>query len=222
LVSSPSPVRDGYRSVIDLVTAALRDEILTQALKPNQRLRQEELATRLGVSRMPVRDALKRLEAERLVAITPQGAVAADMSPEVIWEDYVIRAALEGTATRLGVERMDERTLASLAMSLQRMKKAQRASDHDEELRGADEFHEALYAASGMPRLCEMIRTLRAGCERYRRAYLQVPGRSARSIERHAAVLEACRQGDADEAERLMKTSILENARVLLDSLRKA
>ena len=111
MASLPTPVREGYRSVLDLVTSTLREQILDHTLKPNERLRQEELAARLGVSRMPVRDALKRLEAEGLVAITPRGAVVADMSPEVIREDYVIRAALEGTATRLGVERIDDATL---------------------------------------------------------------------------------------------------------------
>jgi DNA-binding GntR family transcriptional regulator len=210
-------VKRNYRSVLDLVTSTLRELILDHTLKPNERLRQEDLAARLGVSRMPVRDALKQLEAEGLVLQTPRGAVVADMSPDVIWEDYVIRAALEGTATRLAVERIDEATLAYLEDVLDQLRQI---DDHDEELKQADRFHETLYAASGMPRLCTMIRTLRSSCERYRRASLAVPGRSARATERRVDLLRASRAGDAEGAERIMRETILENAEILVRPLR--
>jgi DNA-binding GntR family transcriptional regulator len=216
MTTSPLP-KQNYRSLLDLVTSTLRELILDHTLKPNERLRQEDLAARLGVSRMPVRDALKRLEAEGLVQITARGAVVADMSPDLIWEDYVIRAALEGTATRLAVERIDDVTLTCLEEILEQLR---RTEDHDEELKHADQFHETLYAQSGMPRLCAMIRTLRSSCERYRRASLYVPGRSARAVERRSELLRTCRARDAAEAERIMQATILENAEHLLRALR--
>ena len=76
-----------------------------------------------------------------------------------------------------------------------------------------------LYEASGMPRLCAMIRTLRSSCERYRRASLEVPGRSARAVERRSELLSASRAGQAEEAERIMRATILENAEILVTSL---
>jgi DNA-binding GntR family transcriptional regulator len=216
---APVPVRENFRSVLDIVTSTLREQILDHTLRPGERLRQEDLAARLGVSRMPVRDALKRLEAEGLVTSTPRGAVVAEMSPAIIWEDYVIRSILEGAATRLGVERIDEATIAALEQVVNEMKRAQRTGNHDEELLLADRFHERLYAASGMTRLCGMIHTLRASCERYRRLFLVVPGRSALAIERRVELLAACRERDAARAEQIIRATILDNARVLLRAL---
>ncbi|MBI3979994.1 MAG: GntR family transcriptional regulator [Chloroflexi bacterium] len=211
-----TPLRETYRSLVDLVTATLRHQILDHTLKPNEWLRQDQLAARLGVSRMPVRDALRRLEVEGLVAISARGAIVADLSPEVISENYAIRAALEGLAARRGAARIGPEGLAELAEVLDEMRRAHEAGHHVGVLEQVSRFRETLYACSGMPSLCAMIRTLRARCEHYRRATMSVPGRSARSVEVHEEMLRACQAGDAAEVERLAQQALQEYEVVLL------
>lgn len=208
-------LRDDYRSMRDLATATLRQRILDHTLKPNERLRQEDLAARLGISRMPIREALRQLEAEGLVVLTAHGATVAAISPEGMWEEYLMRSVLEGLAARLGTENLQPETLAGLAASHEEMRHFGESGDRTAVLEQVRLIHETLYECSGMPNLCRAIRTLRTNCERYRRAYISVAGRVVREVEINAELLEACRARDAERAERIVRASIVESATTL-------
>jgi len=213
-------VRDQYRSLEAVVASTLREWILDHTLAPNERLRQEDLAARLGISRGPVRDALRRLETEGLVTIDPRGAVVADMSPATIWEDYNIRCGLEGQAARVAAERMTAPVLAILERALFAMQHALTVNDPTSALEQFRVFHDALYEASALPRVCAMIKTLRNSGERYRRTSMAVPGQMARSIKVDKQILAACRAGDAERVERLVKTRLLDSASELIKFLK--
>ena len=215
-------VRESYQSVQEIATSILRQQILNQTLKPNERLLQDDLAARMGISRMPVRHALASLQAEGLVTLTPRGTVVSDMSEATIREAYLIRAALEGLATKYAVDSLSDEMLASLRTTLEKMRAAHEAGDREQTLAQVTVAYEALYESCGMPQLCGFIKVVRTNCERYRRAYMSFPGRTARAVEMHEELLAACEARDGDAAAAIMQAHIRETGSLLLEYVRKA
>ena len=197
------PVNDSrsvrrYATTPDLIAASLRDDILHGVIPPGQALRQEELASRFGVSRLPVRDALLRLEAEGLVDVFPnRGAFVTTLSAGEVGEIYHLRELLEGDAIEAAVPRMT-------ASDWRRIDAAHAASARTaggpEWIAGDRDFHLALYAAAGRPRQLAMIETLRGTVDRYWTAYAALPTRTAHWLADHDAIVDACRAGDAAAA----------------------
>jgi len=192
------------RTVKDTLVENLRDEIIKGQLSPGQKLRQEELAAHFGVSTMPIREALRELEAEGLVTITPhRGAVVTRLTAEDLQDIYDIRTNLEEMATGLAVPNMDETILADLAQSVQEM-----GNDIDDAVTYTKlnhHFHVTIYAASGRRHLCELIEVLRRRTQHYVHTHIGEMGRKPESLEDHRAILEACRCGDADQAAVIMR-----------------
>jgi DNA-binding GntR family transcriptional regulator len=205
-----------YSTTPDLIADSLRDDILRGDFRPGAALRQEELANRFGVSRLPIRDALFRLEAEGLVDIYPnRGAFVISLSPREVEEIYHLRVLLEGDAIELAVPRMT-------AAHWRRIDAAHAASAQSAGgpgwVEGDRDFHLALYEAADRPRQLAMIGTLRGTVDRYWTAYAELPSRSAEWLSDHDAIVDACRAGDATGArERL--TDHLRRASALVVSL---
>ena len=193
-VNEPRQVRR-YATTPDLIADALRADILRGALAPGQALRQEELAGRFGVSRLPVRDALLRLEGEGLVDVLPnRGAFVTALSAAEVREIYHLRALLEGDAIEQAVPRLT-------AADWRRIDAAHAAATHTaggaEWADGDRDFHLALYAPSGRPRQLALIETLRRTVDRYATAHAALPSRTAEWLADHDAIVAACRAGDA-------------------------
>jgi DNA-binding GntR family transcriptional regulator len=172
---------------------------------------------------MPVREALRTLEAEGLVSFTPRiGARVADVSEEDLEEIYLVRAALEGLAARLAVERQTPDDVARLREALAQMRAAQEAGDLLGLMRWDREFHVRQYGASGRPRLVKRILDL---WDAGRRAYLLLP-RTPELVgwrtPSHAAILAACERSDPLEAERLTRAHTDEALARLRQGLRSA
>ena len=205
-----------YSTTPDLIADSLRDDILRGDFLPGAALRQEELANRFGVSRLPIRDALFRLEAEGLVDIYPnRGAFVISLSAREVEEIYALRVLLEGDAIEVAVPRMTaadwRRIDAAHASSAQ-------SAGGPAWVEGDRDFHLALYEAAGRPRQLAMIDTLRGTVDRYWNAYSELPSRTAEWLSDHDAIVEACRAGDAIGArERL--TDHLQRASALVVSL---
>ncbi|WP_395676484.1 GntR family transcriptional regulator [Inquilinus sp.] len=178
----------------NLIADALRHDIETRALPPDTVLRQEILATRFGVSRQPVRQALDRLLAEGLVVRrSDRGLAVAGLTAEDARELAALRVLVEGEALRLSLPRLDARAL----------RRAERLAEDlvEEENPAAIEeldvaFHAALYGACGSARLLRLIDGLR---REGRRAYAAQPKGSAFRAAlagQHETILAACRAGD--------------------------
>jgi DNA-binding GntR family transcriptional regulator len=192
-----------YATTPDLIADALRDGIRRGELLPGQALRQEELAERFGVSRLPVRDALLRLEAEGLVAVYPnRGAFVVEFSADEVREIYDLRLLLEVDALRRAVPRMTEADL----------ERVERACDAAE--RGAigpawgeldRAFHQALYAPTARARQIALIDGLRGTVDRYWWAYQELHTHTRDWVRDHRALVTACRRGDAETAGRLLE-----------------
>ncbi|HTR83953.1 MAG TPA: GntR family transcriptional regulator [Reyranella sp.] len=197
-------------SLSKVVSEQIRDLILGGRLKPGERLVEDRLSTELGVSRVPVREALRGLSAEGLVRIEPhRGASVAEITPAIVNELVEVRALLEGLNARLAAQRHDPEIIAQLRDTLARGNAAAQSATSEQLARLNAEFHERLGEASRNSVLSDVMRGLR---ERTSLAFA-INGRSrAREDWReHAGILEAVIDGDADLAA-LLATRHVHNA----------
>lgn len=202
------------------VLTRLRAAIQSGDLPAGQRLGLDDLARRFGVSRMPVRDALKALEAEGLVRIIPyRGIEVTRLSPGDIEEIFALREALEQRALRRAVPRLAPADIAALSEILREMDALPEGDARWTVLNG--QFHGRINHATGWPRLCEMIETLRANTDRYVRAYVSAGGR-ARSQAQHRALLEACAAGEVEVACAVIAAHLSDTAAALMRGLEEA
>ncbi len=140
------------QTLAESITGRLRQLILDGQLRPGQALRPADLAPRLGVSAMPVREALRILEAEGLVTFRPRiGARVAEIREEDVEELYLIRGALEGLAARLAATNLTDADLADIHEAFDVMTTARATQDFDTFSQYDKEFHRRQYAASGRP-----------------------------------------------------------------------
>ncbi len=194
--------RPRLRTASAFVEAVLRDAILDGLLPAGEPLRQEELAAAFGVSRMPVREALRQLEAQALVEFHPhRGAVVAEISAADNADLGAIRAALEPMALRLSLPAL---TAADLALAEELV--AEMDGDADPGRMGElnRRFHMTLYARAARPRLLALVEQHLVAADRYLRFQSAALGYNPRSQDEHRALLAACRAGDAATACRLV------------------
>jgi DNA-binding GntR family transcriptional regulator len=211
------------QTLAESITGRLRQLILDGQLPPGQALRPADLAPRLDVSVMPIREALRILEAEGLVTFKPRiGARVAEIKEEDVEELYLVRGALEGLAARLAATNLTEAGLAELHEAFDEMTAARASDDFDAFSQFDREFHRRQYAASGRPGLVKRILDL---WDVGRRIYAIAP-RTRESMEpayeSHRAILEALDAHDADAAERRTRIHTEEAAERILSALRRA
>jgi DNA-binding GntR family transcriptional regulator len=205
--------------LVDLAYVTLRQRILDGDLPPGSRLDHEAEAQRLSMSRMPIREALRRLENEGLVEIqSHRAAYVRRLSAEDLEDLYVLRIALEGIAGRLGAERLDDGGLARMRAMLPTMAEIVARGDRGAWLRADGEFHETLYAAAHRLRLLSVIKGLREEASRYRLVGLAQPHEMELGLRDHHAMVTACERRDGAEVERLISES-LERWRAMLQAL---
>jgi DNA-binding GntR family transcriptional regulator len=200
------------------ITAALRAEILSGAIPPGERLRQDELATRFRTSRIPVREALRQLEAEALVIHdTHRGARVAPLTLDETLERMEIRMALECAALKLAVPDMSDLDFEHIEGILAEYDLAEDAAQWT---RCNWAFHTALYAPCNRPTLLALIQANFANVDRFLRLRLsQATGKERPQIE-HREMLAACRAGDASRAATLLEEHIAKSRKSLAASMR--
>jgi DNA-binding GntR family transcriptional regulator len=188
-----------HMTVTETVADLLRREIHHRELQPGDRLRQDAIARKYGVSTTPVREAFALLQSEGLVHIDPhKGAIVFLPRIEDLTENYEIRGALEGLALEKAIDRLTLAELDELQAIADRMK---RTAEKDDWVELNNEFHRRLYEASGLPRLVQMIADLRQWASAYvhlRIAHEDVHDRVAN--DEHQEILDVCRAKDHDHA----------------------
>lgn len=208
----------GRERAPEQVTSRLREAITSGALRPGDRLLQAELAEQLGVSRMPVREALRRLEAEGLVELQPyRGALVANLSSVELQEIYEIRATLETLALRLGVPSMDATALEKMEATLHRM---DTETDSLVWLALNTEFHTHLYKSAGRRLLLEHIESLRNKSDRFLRLFASHRNRIDQAQGEHWTIFRACQERDAQTACRLLQEHLQSTITSLSSTLR--
>jgi len=217
--ANPPPAEFGIRfqTKSEGVFQELRRRILTGQLEPGMRLDQEALAAEFAVSRMPLREALQKLEADGLVEHRPhRGAVVSPLSLLALEEIYATRGALESMLAEAGALRIGIGELERMSAIIDKQKRAIGAGDGEEYVRLDREFHATLYAASGYSRACEILSKLRDSSDRYIRIYARDRGAVANSIREHEELLENCRKGMAADVRRHTEQHIRKGLAVLI------
>lgn len=194
--------RTKYKAKADLAYEEIRDAILNGALKPGDRLPMEELGMHLQVSRMPVREAIKRLENEGFVTVTPhKGAIVASAAVEELTEMLAVRVVLEGFAAGKAALLASPEDIDKLESLCTEMEGLTDGEEHDRRLRNNREFHETICAISGNRFLRKTIAGIFDSIQRYR---IQV-GTSRNVAEQHREIVQAIAARDTARAERTMR-----------------
>ncbi len=198
------------RSLGDQVTDIVRAMITAGELKPGQRIVAKRLAAQIGASRTPVREALHRLEQEKLVARREQGGYEVrPLTPREVKEASGIRAALESYAVELATGRIGPRELERLEKNLADFARALERGDGRRLVELNTAFHQTLYRAADSELLLHFIGELATVLHRMRTALLSDPGAARRSLKDHQRMLEAIRKGQARQARRICREHIL-------------
>ncbi|HEY6455449.1 MAG TPA: GntR family transcriptional regulator [Steroidobacteraceae bacterium] len=190
------------------VTGRIRELIISGALPPGERIGQEDLANRFKTSRIPVREALRRLESEGLVVlIANSGAWVAKLDLQECIELYKIRERLEALALAEAVPKISKDEVAILEKLAGEMEETQ---DNDSFLRLDREFHLASYRASGMIQLIGMVERFWNTTQHYRRAFIKIsgPARRGPTNYEHRLIVDAIQRGDAEGAGRILREHI--------------
>nr|WP_057925496.1 GntR family transcriptional regulator [Burkholderia ambifaria] len=197
-------------STADTVAASLREMIINGELQAGERLVERDLAEHFGISRIPMREAIQRLEREGLLDIfRNRGAVVRMLSAADVQEIYDMRALLEGDAIYRSVKRIDDETLARAEL-VHRLLGESSVPRRQGELNR--EFHALLYSCCGNERLLKAIAELRSQVERYERLQATLLADTPSFQVEHEAILQACRERNARGA-RAMTVAHLESAR---------
>lgn len=182
-----------YRTASEYVEATLKAAIVSGELAPGTPLRQEELAAAFDMSRMPIREALRRLEAQALVDFEPhKGAVVVQITLLEALDNYAIRAALEPQALRYSLPHLGEADFQVAEEILQDIDGERDPSRMGELNR---RFHMTLYAQAGLPRLVALAEQHLVAADRYLRFHVAAAGGDLGQDE-HRRMLDACRRGD--------------------------
>ncbi len=189
------------------VYGAIREAISDGSLSLNEPLREERLASALGVSRTPVREALVRLTAEGLVELDESGGVRVSaLSADDLDEVFALRGALESMALRYACETRDEAGLEELRRIHGASADAVAADDVERLLELNTQFHAALNSLSGKRRLQNLIELLRDQSRRYRVLALYDESERRTSVDEHGRLIELVAAGDANGAVGLLRT----------------
>jgi DNA-binding GntR family transcriptional regulator len=196
-----------------LIADTLREAIIQGQLSPGEPLRQEHLAAHFRVSRIPLREALGRLEGEGWIEFLPnRGARVSGLSAREAKEIYEVRASLECTALKLALPEHTRETWREVALVLRRSRHERQRSRYVQRNR---EFHLALYKPSQRPYLLSLIESLHSKGERYLRLKLDMPVHKRKSDEEHRQLFEACRSGDVQKATTILEAHLLQTGEML-------
>jgi len=202
-----------HKSLAEFVIKELESKIVKGALKPGERIIEEDFCKTYGISRAPVREALRILESQGLIKRQPRkGVMVTPITPKEAEDIYRIRANLESLATYLAVKNRDPRILKKLKKIHSRMKELAAVGKVSAAYFNLNlQFHKTVVDASGNQRLIQMIESFVTQTKRYRIEVLSMPGRIEASLKNHEEIIRSFEEGDAEKAEQLRKRTILRN-----------
>lgn len=192
---------NAYLPLRDVVFQTLRQAILRGQLKPGERLMEIHLAEQLGVSRTPVREAIRKLELEGLVLMIPRrGAVVAEITISDLEDVLEVRMALEELAVKHVCRRITPEQLSEIRRLAEEFKKTLNGNDVTACAQADMKFHDAIYEATGNLRLVQILNNLREQMYRYRMEYLKDRNSHKYLIEEHDEILKALENQDVQVA----------------------
>lgn len=190
-----------YLPLRDVVFNTLRQAILRGELKPGERLMEIALANRLGVSRTPVREAIRMLELEGLVIMIPRkGAQVAQITEQDLNDVLEVRLGLEELAVRFACERITDEEIKELGLAVKEFEKKMKEDDLSAQAEADVKFHEIIYGATHNRRLVQIINNIREQMYRYRIEYLKDVESRKTLVKEHYEICDALNHRDAESA----------------------
>lgn len=198
-----------YLPLRDVVFNTLRQAILKGELEPGERLMEIQLAERLGVSRTPIREAIRKLELEGLVLMIPRkGAEVAHISETSLREVLEVRRSLEELAIELACQRITEEELLELEAAEATFADAIRKGDAMNIAETDERYHDVIYQATGNSRLVQILNNLREQMYRYRLEYIKDADKRQILIVEHEHILRALKSHNIPEAKNAVREHI--------------
>ena len=212
---------DEYLPLRDVVFNTLREAILRGELKPGERLMEIQLANKLGVSRTPIREAIRKLELEGLVLMIPRkGAEVAQITEKSLRDVLEVRRALENLAVQLACLRMSPQTLADLKAAARAFEEILGGEDVTAVAEADVAFHDVIYMATDNQRLISLLNNLREQMYRYRVEYLKKKECHKQLLWEHQEIICAIEAGEIDVATKITEQHIDNQVEAVSDALR--
>ena len=204
---------NAYLPLRDVVFNTLREAILKGDLKPGERLMELQLASKLGVSRTPIREAIRMLEQEGLAVTTPRkGAEVAKMTLKAMEDVLEIRDALDELAVRIACQKISDEQLKQLEDMKELFEKSTQTGNVKKIAEADVTFHDVIYEATGNPKLVTLLNNLREQVYRYRVEYIKDPKNYPTLIAEHEAILESLKNRDVKNAVEAMHVHVANQA----------
>lgn len=201
------------------IADALRTSIMQGQLKPGTKISEPALAVQYGISRTPVREALRQLDSEGFLKVTPRrGARVAPMTEQDVKEFYEIKGELEGYAARLACDRISEKELHKMENLNQQMEEYHKKGDFKKVFRLHNEFHEVFQRAAGNDQLAALIKLQVSKFQRFR-ILLTISGKSEGSFQQHRDIIAAFRSRNSAEAELLVQKNAMFGKEVIISEI---
>lgn len=205
----------------DVVFNTLRQAILRGELKPGERLMEIQLANKLGVSRTPIREAIRKLELEGLVLMIPRrGAEVAEITEKSLRDVLEVRDALEVLCVELACDRIAKEDIQALKDAAKEFEMALQGGDVTEYAEADVKFHDIIYYATDNQKLIQLLYNLREQMYRYRVEYLKRKDVHSILLEEHEHIIECIEKKDKEAARLAIRTHIENQAKTVSDTIR--
>ncbi len=210
-----------YLPLRDVVFNTLRQAILRGELKPGERLMEIQLANKLGVSRTPIREAIRKLELEGLVLMIPRkGAEVADITEKSLKDVLEVRRALEELSVKLTCDRITKEEIKELEQAAENFRKTMKSKDITEIAEADVRFHDVIYTATKNQKLIQLLNNLHEQMYRYRIEYLKDEEVYPKLLKEHKEIIERINRGEKEEAARIVCEHIDNQVNAVMDVIR--
>ena len=210
-----------YLPLRDVVFNTLRQAILRGELKPGERLMEIQLANKLGVSRTPIREAIRKLELEGLVLMIPRkGAEVADITEKSLMDVLEVRRALEELSVQLTCDRITKEEINELGQAAEGFKNTLKSKDVTEIAEADVRFHDVIYTATKNQKLIQLLNNLREQMYRYRVEYLKNEDVYPKLLREHEEIIEHITKKDKEKASRIVCKHIDNQVNAVMDVIR--
>ena len=214
-------MQNAFLPLREVVFKTLRQAILTGELKPGERLMEIQLASKLGVSRTPIREAIRQLELEGLVVMEPRrGAYVASITEKSMRDVLEVRLALDKLAVGLACKRITEEQKEELRVKMEAFEDAVKTDDVSKIASADVDFHDVIFTASGNMRLGQMVNNLAEQMYRYRLEYIKDKEEHPKLVLEHRVIYDTIVAGDSKAAESAICTHIKNQENTIIRLIR--
>ena len=207
------------KTLRETLVESLRDAIIRGTFEPGAKISESELAGKFGISRTPVREAIRQLESEGFLTVLPRrGAVVSSFTAKDVQEFYDLKALLEGYAVRLAIERLTDADIERMRVLNQQMVDYAAEDNPRALFKAHNEFHEVFINKCGNDKLKAVLTSLLTQFQRFR-YLLTVAGKTEGSIAQHWDIIDALKARDPDRAEQLVRDNATYGEEVLIHDI---